>query len=423
MEKLEKLVLPFANTLNKNKVIQGISQGIMLLMPALMIGALASLIQQIPFEAYQDFIVSTGIYKMMQVAVNVTTNMLALYASFAIAYKVVSNEGYDGIMGGLLSLISFMIVTPIETVGEGYTAVSSLSLTWLGSMGLFTAMIISILVAYLYMFIVKRNWTIKMPDSVPTFVSNSFAGIVPGAIIGIVVLSLSAIASMTDFGDVHSLIYGVIGTPLSNLGGSIWTALLVYLLSGLCWFFGIHGIAVMSTVLPIWMAADYANIAMISAGGTAENLVTYNWVNVAGGNLGGAGATIGLILLCTFASKSKRYKEMGKLAIVPSCFGINEPVVFGLPCMLNATLAIPFVFLPVVLIGISYLLTTVGILPVGNGLGSPVQIPIVAGMFNGGIVMAIWQAVQIVISIIVYLPFFKILDKQALDAEKGEVDN
>lgn len=422
MDKIEKVLAPFANALNNNKIIQTISKALMSLMPALMIGAIGSLLQQIPIPAYQNFIQSTGIYAFTQVLVNVTTNMLALYAAFAISYVFVKNEGYDGFTGGILSLIAFMIVTPMETVGEGWAAVTNLPLSWLGTKGLFTAMFVALLTGYIYSFLMRKNITIKMPDSVPPFVSKSFSGIIPGAAIALIFGIISILIQMTPFGDVHQAIYGLIGAPLSSIGGSIWAALLIYVLSGFCWFFGIHGIAVMSAVMPIWMAADMANVSAISAGGAASNIVTYNWVNAIG-NIGGAGCTLGLILLCAFAAKSKRYREMGKLAIVPSCFGINEPVVFGLPCMLNATLMIPFVFLPVILIGISYVLTITGILPIGNGIAAGACIPVFSGLLIGGWRVALWNIIEILITVLAYLPFFKILDKQAYLEENPSTEN
>lgn len=114
---------------------------------------------------------------------------------------------------------------------------------------------------------------------------------------------------------------------------------------------------------------------------------------------------------------------MGKLAIVPSCFGINEPVVFGLPCMLNATLMIPFVFLPVILIGISYILTITGILPIGNGIAAGACIPVFSGLLIGGWRVALWNIIEILITVLAYLPFFKILDKQAYLEENPSTEN
>lgn len=418
MNKLSEFLGKFATWMNQNRIIQSISHALMSLMPALMVGALGSLLQQLPIPGYTDFLINSGLINVFKTMVNVTTNMLALYAAFAIAYQYTDSEGKDGFAAGLLSLLSFFLVTPMETTGEGFMAITNLPLSWMGAKGLFSAMIIAIVTAKIYCLFIEKKITIKMPDSVPTFISKSFMSIVPGLVIAILFAAISSVMTLTSFGNLHSAIYGIIGAPLSSIGGSVWAALIIYILSGLCWFFGIHGIAVVSAVLPVWMAADAANIAAISAGGAAENIVTFNWINAVG-NIGGAGCTLGLVLLCLFFSKSKRYKEMGKLAIVPSLFNINEPVVFGMPCMLNPILAIPFIFTPVVLIGLSYVLTIVHILPIGNGVGAPVAIPGISGLFIGGIRMAIWQVAEFVLSILIYLPFFKKLDANAIAEESN----
>lgn len=419
MEKFQNYIAKFANALNQNRIIQTISKGLMMMMPVLMVGAFASLFQQLPIPGYTQLLQSSGIYGILQTIVNVTTNLLALYATFCIAYRYTSDEKKDGIAAGLIALMSFILVTPMFTQGKGYAAVTNLPLSWLGAKGMFTGMIIAIVSAKIYCLLIEKNITINLPDSVPPFVSKSFTGIIPGIVLAVIWGLLSLMMKMTSFGDLHTLIYTIIGAPLTHIGGSIWAALLIYVLSGLCWFCGIHGIAVVSAVMPIWMAADAANVAAISAGGAASNIVTYNWINAVS-NVGGAGATIGLIILCVFKSKSARYKEMGKLAIVPSLFGINEPVVFGMPVVLNATLMIPFVFLQPILILVSYLLTIAHILPVGNGVGIATTIPVVSGFLNGGVRMAIWNVVCVIISILVYYPFFKVLDNEALAEENHD---
>lgn len=417
MEKVERIIAPVATALNTNESIQAISKGLMSLLSVLMIGAFASLFQSLPITMYQDFIVSTGLNTVLATIVNITTNMLALYAVFAITYAYVNNRKQNGFAAGIIALCSFFMITPLITQGEGFAAVTSLPLEWLGSKGLFSAMIIALVTAIIYCFLLEKNIRIKLPDSVPEFISKSFTSIIPGIVIVGLFAIVSTILLTTRYDDLHNAIYSLIGLPLSNLGGSIWAALLIYLLSGLCWFLGIHGIAVVSVVMPIWMGADVANVAAISAGGVPENIITWSWVNVAG-NIGGAGCTLGLIILCVFFAKSKQYKEFGKIALVPSLFNINEPVVFGLPCMLNAILFIPFVFLPVIMIGMTYGLTTLGILPITNGVGVMGTPIVIAGFINGGWRLAMWQIVAILISIATYYPFFRILDKQAVALEK-----
>jgi PTS system cellobiose-specific IIC component len=413
MNRFTDILGKFAAWMNANKTVQSISHALMSLMPVLMVGAIGSLVQQlIPVPALTS---------ISQTVVNVTTNMLALYAAFAIAYSYASAEKQNGFAAGLISLMCFFLVTPMSVEGEGYLAVTNLPLNWMGAKGLFSAMIIAIISAKIYGWFVSHHITIKMPDSVPPMISNSFAGIIPAVAIGLIFALISVLMGLTPFGDLHSAIYGLIGAPLSNIGGSIWAALLIYVLSGLCWFFGIHGIAVVSAVMPIWLAADAANVSAISAGAAAPNIITYNWINCVG-NIGGAGCTLGLILLCTFRAKSKRYKDLGRLAIAPSLFGINEPVVFGFPMMLNPVTMIPFIFTPVILIAVSYVLTIMGILPVGNGVGAAVTIPGVTGFFMGGWRLALWNIIEIVLVVLIYLPSFKKLDAQALAEEQGSTE-
>lgn len=420
---MDKLVM-MANKLSQNKIMQAVSRGIIGTISILMLGAFATLLTSLPIEPYQRFIESIGLSAILNQIFTVTNGMLGIYASFSIAYVYVKAEEYDPFVAGLLSVASFLLLTPTTIVEDGGLtgSTTNLPLTWLGATGLFTAIIVAIITAKIYCYLMKRNITIKMPESVPPFVSEGIAGIVPGIIIIATFSIVSMIFAATPFESVHIAVFGLISAPLQNLGGTVWAGLLVYFLSGICWFVGVHGVAVMSAMIPIWFAADQANIASVAAGQAPTNIITYNWLNVVAG-VGGAGVTIGLVILCAFFAKSQRYRKIGKLTLVPSFFNINEPVVFGVPCMLNVILAVPFILLPVVLIAIAYVLTIAGILPVGNGIGAPAGVPIILmGAFTGGWRLALWQLVTVFISIGVYYPFFRVLDKRALKEEAEELE-
>ncbi|MGM0155712.1 PTS system, cellobiose-specific IIC component [Enterococcus sp. AZ178] len=421
MNKIEKILVPIAGKLSSNKILQGISKGLMSLMPAMILGAFAQLLNQLPISIYQEFLINTGLSTVLTDIVNVANNMLALFTSFAIAYAYVSAEkNKDGFAAGAISMLVFLFMTPFETTGEGYTAVTNLPLSWTGARGLFTSMFVAIVVAKLYTVLINKNIMIKMPSGVPEFVSKSFSSIVPAIIIAVPFIVLRLVLAATPFGNLHQLIYGIIQVPVSHIGTSIWAALLIQLLTGFCWFFGVHGIAVLSVILPVWMAADVENVTAVASGvanADLPNMITYNWVNSVA-TIGGAGATMGLVILMTFFAKAKKHKVFGKMAIIPSIFNINEPVVFGLPCVLNATLALPFILLPVFFIALAYILVNIGILPVSNGLGAPAGTPlIIQGLFNGGWRLAVYQVFAVFASIIVYYPFFRILDKQAYKEE------
>lgn len=418
ISKIEKFISPVATWLSNNRIIQSISKGLMMTMPIIMIGAIASIFQNIPIDAYQSFVSSTYFGTLLTTIVNITTNMLAVYVVAAIAYSYATMLDLDAFVCALLALMDFVLVTPFVTTGEGFEAVTNLPLSWLGAKGLFTAMIVSIVTTLVYNFTVKKNLIIKLPESVPPFVSKSFAAIIPGFILVIFFGLIAFLFSLTSYGDLHNAIYSVIQVPLSNIGTSVWAAALIYLLSGVCWFFGIHGIAVVSVVMPIWIGADVANVSAIAAGQTAPNIITYNWINTVS-SPGGSGATIGLIILATFFAKSERYRSMGKIAIVPSLFNINEPVVFGFPMVLNATMAIPFILTPVINVLLGYFLTTIGLLPISNGVGA-MGMPILMNAFiNGGWRLLLFQIVCMLLSVAIYYPFFKILDNRELEVEKN----
>lgn len=422
MEMMEKTLMPLSNKISSNHVLQSISGGLMSLMPVMMVGAFANILQGLPIDAYQDFLISTNLYNLFQTLINITTNMLALYASFSIAFAYIKPTKFDAFGGAVISLMCFLVITPMVTTGEGWSAVTSLPFDWLGSKGLFASMIVGVVSSMIYVFICKKNIIIRMPEGVPEFVSKSFAGIIPGLVIVIVFALISYGMSFTSYGTLHQIIYSLIQIPLSGIGTTIWAALLIQTLSGLCWFFGIHGIAVMTVMMPIWMAADVENMSLVAAGvanSELPNIITYNWVSAVS-TIGGAGTTIGLVIWMAFRSKSKQYKTLGKLALIPGCFNINEPVVFGLPCVMNPIIAIPFIFLSPCFIAIAYLLVQVGILPISNGIGAPMGTPLILqGVFNGGWRLALYQVFCIIITLIVYYPFFKLLDKKAVRQENS----
>ncbi|HBH6538775.1 TPA: PTS sugar transporter subunit IIC, partial [Enterococcus faecium] len=157
----------------------------------------------------------------------------------------------------------------------------------------------------------------------------------------------------------------------------------------------------------------------LAAGEAAPNIITFSWINIVS-SPGGGGATIGLIVLATFFSKSQRYRSMGKIAFVPSLFNINEPVIFGFPMVLNGLMAIPFIFTPVINILLGYALTVMEILPPSNGAGSMGMPIFLNALLNGGWRLLAFQIVATLLSIAIYYPFFRILDQKEYQLENPD---
>ncbi len=410
MTLLDKYLTPVAAKMQANKILTAISRGLMMTMPILIIGSLTTLLGNLQIDAYQELIANNGIKDILKVVEDFTTNSLALYSVFTIAFSYVTAQTDDnGISAGIISILSFLVVTPRLVMEE--TGAYVISMEWLGAKGLFGAMFVAIVVALIYRFFLEKKLVLKMPDSVPQFVSNSFSAIVPAVVIVFVFATVALLFKNTSYGSMHSLIYTLIQKPLSGLGTTLSAVVIIYILEGLVWFVGIHAIAVAVVVLPIWLGAGVENLA------GASNIVTWGWVNTFAG-VGGAGGTLGLVILFILRSKSEKNKSIGKLSFVPSLFNINEPVVFGVPIVLNPYLLIPFVFTPVISLSLAYGLTKIGILPVTSGLTVPAGTPLfVSGYLTAGWQGALYQVFLIPLGMLIYYPFFRVYDKVSAESE------
>lgn len=291
-----------------------------------------------------------------------------------------------------------------------------MELSTLGSGGMFVAMFGGLLGARIYILCVQKNLMIKMPDSVPPIVNKSFAAIVPAiivsAIMGIIYVGMAA----TPYGTLTDMIYTWVQAPLTLLGANIFACMIIVAFIEFLWFFGIHGVL---AVYPILMLVFYQpgldNLAAYSAGQALPHLFTIGFI------LNNRGArSFAVALLAIFGCKSEQLKAVGKIGLIPSMFGISEPIKFGIPQVMNIRMLLPLMLTPAVSVLSAYLLTIVGFLPYHNGVNIPTGFPIIFGGFlvNGwqGIIA---QLIQFILCVIIYIPFMRLQDKAALAEEKN----
>ena len=176
MDKMENVLAPLATKIGSNKILKAISTAFNLIMPLIILGAIFTLLSTLSLDAYQQFLADSGVGTVLSLVGKFTTDMLAVYVSFTAAYAFIRNEGMntDAIPAGLLSILAFFIMTPLANIVVEETTTSYIAFDYLGSKGLFTALIVGILVGYIYTFVVKRGWIIKMPEGVPPTVAKSF---------------------------------------------------------------------------------------------------------------------------------------------------------------------------------------------------------------------------------------------------------
>lgn len=419
MDKLEKYMLPIAEKLDRNRYLNAIKAGFFLAMPLLIIGSMFLLITQIPLNGYQEFMMNQfgngWMDNLLQVN-NVTMNCMTFFVIIGIAYELAKFYKVDGLSSVSLALVSFLLVTNFVELEDGSL---TLSLNDLGASGLFVGMVVAVISSEIFRWAIQKRIVIKMPESVPPNVAVPFYSLIPGFIVVISFLVVRIIFGMTEYGSLQNFIFENLQTPLLSLGSSYPATLLLLLFEALLWCLGIHGSNVMLAVMqPIWIALSAENAVAFAQGEVLPNISNFqfysNFIKI-----GGASATLGLAIACLFFSRATQYKTLGKLAIIPSIFNINEPVIFGIPIILNPIMMIPFILTPLVLCTLSFILMATGIVPIANGMQIPwTTPPIIAGFFISGWRGAVWNVIEILISFAIYFPFFKVLDKEAFLKEK-----
>jgi PTS system cellobiose-specific IIC component len=422
-------LLPLSQKMRDNKYMSAVSDGFTAILPITIVGAILTLLSVIQFAPYQAFLEITKLGMIFGYASKVTTDLLGIYVVISIAYAMTKKLGYEKerFFAAIGALVIFLLLLPTgaaEKLEDGTEVFvkSAISTEFLGAKGMFMGIILGITVPIIFSWFIKQKITIKMPAGVPPQISNSFASIIP---IAATVLLFSIIRfgfEQTSFGNANKFIYTIIGEPLMKLGNNPIAFITLILVCQILWFFGIHGHLVIRPILQaVFTPLSLMNLQAFQQGKTLPNMITYQHIGTYT-SLGGSGALLGFAILMAFSAKSKRYKTLGRMALPATFFGINEPVIFGVPLVLNTLFMIPFIFGPILMFVIPYLLQVFHIIDTLRGVTLSLGVPALAyGWIEGGFPILLVQAILIVVQTVVWLPFFKVADKQALLEEEQEV--
>jgi PTS system cellobiose-specific IIC component len=418
---LERKMAPFAIKLDGNRYITAIKNGFFGAMPLLIIGSFFLLIANLPINGYPDFMASIlgeDWASYFMVPYSVTMDIMTIYVIIAMANSLAKSYKLDPVAGMTATVVAFLVLTPLMPLEEGGVGIPAFNLS---ASGLFLGMLTAVFAVEILKFVDKKGWKIKMPDSVPENVARSFSALIPLLIVIIIFNIIRIVVGFTSFGTVQDIIYHYLQTPLLSLGSTLPATIIVTIFEQFLWFFGIHGSNVVSGVMqPIWLSLTAENAAAFAAGESLPHIINFqfysNFMKV-----GGAGGTMGLVIALLFFAKSKQFKTLGKLAVGPGIFGINEPLTFGIPLVLNPIMMIPFILSPIILAIVAYFAMSSGLVPFTNGTNIPwTTPPIIAGFLVSGWKGAILNVVQIFISFFVYYPFFKSADRLAYKKQLEE---
>ena len=405
IDSLEKVLLPFAVKIGKQPHINAIKNGFIKLMPLTLAGAMFVLINNV-FLSFGEgsFFYSMGIrldastietlngFKAIGGNVyNGTLGIMSLMAPFFIGSALAEERKVDPMAAGLLAVAAFMTVTPYS-VGEAY----AVGANWLGGQNIISGMIIGLVVAELFTFVIRRNWVIRLPDSVPGSVSRSFSALIPGflilSIFGIISWALSSYGS-----NFHQIIMDSISTPLAAMGSVVGWAYVIF--NSLLWFFGVHG-SLALTALDNGIMTPWA----------LENIALYN-------QYGSVDAAI---------EAGKQFHFWAKPMLDSYILLGGSGAMFGLPIIMNPVMFIPFVLVQPILAAITLAAYSLGIIPPVTNL-APWTMPTGLGAFfnsNGSVAALLVALFNLGVATLVYLPFVVLSNKAqtVIEQEESEED-
>lgn len=415
-DKMTEKIMGIAGPLGKfgeMKAVQAIQIGLTATMPIIIIGSLFLVVALFGMPVIgasgNALIPALEPYVTLLTNANsMTLGFVGFYVAFTVAHSYGEKLGLDSIQSGLIGLVAFFFITFVGPE-EGM-----ISVNYFGANGMFVAMISSLVSIKIYHIFVKKNITIRLPDSVPPNVGNAFASLLPMLAIVLISWGIRSLLNLNIPEIVSTFL-----APLINGADSLPTFTLIGFLIVLLWSVGLNGPGMLSSIiLPLTTSTIANNSAALINGQEPVNIFSqsfifsYIWV-----------ASVYPILLLMLISKNKGFKALSIACIPSAIFNIIEPVMFGLPVVMNVYLMIPFIISGTLGSFISYLATSIGFVskPIAEiPWATP---PIVSGILNTG---GDWKAliVQIVVfvlGVIIYIPFFRIFEKK--ENEKAELEN
>ena len=419
IDKIMNFVSVLAEKLTKFKYLMAVAETMQALLGITMIGSFACLFAFIDIPVWTKFLTKyPGVKAFFMTVQFLTLTIISVYVILLLSYLYAEKlQIKEKLLTIPIALAAFLLVTPVNLYSDIPTA-------WLGHAGLFTAMIIGFIVPRVVKLFLDKGITIKMPAGVPRVVENTFAVLVPAFVICTVFGIIGRLMLATPYQTIHNLIYTLIQVPMKNVGLSFPVYLFYQIIMTLFMFCGVHGTTAVTWMTPIRTAAAQEQLAAFSAGQPLPHIIVGAFENCI--CVGGIGATLGLGILMFIFAKSKRYKQLSRMAIVPQIFNIGEPFLFGIPIMLNPILFMPYMGGIIINTIVVYIAVATGLCARFTGVEIAWTVPSPIKAFLGCSVP--WQGlvlclIVLAIDMVIWYPFVKLIDKQALAEEKASEES
>ena len=454
MQWMETKFVPVASKVGNQRHLAAVRDAFISILPITMVGSIATLLNVFVVDLPtmwlgEENVVTTSLAQVVNVDGLVSHGSMAIFAlcfAFAFGYRLSRAYDVDGLAGGVIALASvvatmnfapeFAYVLPNVTpdamgalssaglavaevdgaVTLQVTGANLISTALTGATGLFSALIFGIISTMVYVKLTLKDVSIKLPEGVPPAVSKAFAAIIPGVVAVYVCAILAQLCVALTGQYPNDLIVEFIQKPLLGISQSAPAIVLTSFLIQLLWFFGIHGSQVMAPVLEgLYTPALLENMQVWNATHDIAQL-PYLWTKASFecfSMFSGAGITLGLIIAIMIFSKRRECRVVAEMSAPMGVFNINEPVIFGMPIVLNPLYLIPWLLVPVVATVVAMAFTFTGLIP-PVFIQVPWIMPVGIGAFlatGGNVLAGLVALLNLLISFVIWTPFVKLANR------------
>ncbi len=444
---LDSKLIPLGNKISNQKHLKAIRDGMVAATPLALLGGMTLIVTSPPVNletmkptnfifqfliAWKKWAIEYGM--QIELIQRATMGLMAMFICLVIGYSLAKSYKMDPVGPMIVATVSFMIASAPSNLGVMSAGISAnmtgeeilagqtvlLPTRFLGAEGIFTAIIIALLTTEITRILKEKNIMIKMPDSVPAPVKASFASIIPMIVNAVGIFLISLLVQKLSNGLLIPELIGTLFKPLVMIVDSPFGIILISIITQLLWLVGLHGSSIVTGVIGAFEIGNLtANADFVTQGLLPEYIYTEPF-RAFFMILGGAGATLALNILL-LKSRSKQLKTLGRLAIVPSIFNINEPLIFGTPLVLNPTLAVPFVLAQTVNGILTYLIMYLDIIGKTFAIVPwTTPAPIGAALSTMDVKAFIWVLLLLLVDLIIWYPFFRVYEKQVIMEENTE---
>ena len=414
---------PFFEKLSRNIYLRAIRDGFIAGMPVILFSSIFILIAFVPNS--WGFKWSDDVVNLLMKPYSYSMGILALLVAGTTAKSLTDSVNRSmektnqiNYMSTLLAAIVGLLMLAADPIENG------LATGFLGTKGLLSAFLAAFVTVAIYKVCVKNNVTIRMPDEVPPNISQVFKDVIPFTLSVVSLYILDLLARHFVGASVAESI-GKFFAPLFSAADGYLGITIIFGAFAFFWFVGIHG---PSIVEPAIAAITYANaevnLNLLQQGMHADKILT-SGTQMFIVTMGGTGATLVVPFMFMWLTKSKRNRAIGRASVVPTFFGVNEPILFGAPLVLNPIFFIPFIFAPIANVWIfKFFIETLGMNSFTANLPwtTPAPLGLVLGT-NFQVLSFILAVLLIVVDVVIYYPFLKVYDEQILEEERSGKSN